>query len=243
MVPPRQNLVFDTADAISCVNELPQLANVVSAAMDKFGFTSVGLGNLPLPGEGTEPTILMERVPVGFRELYSEERLYLTDHISAHARVVYEPFRYSEAPYAGIDAAGHRRFMEVLGMHELGSGLIVPIGRLNNLPACVWLGGRNSDLDGGATRALQLIALFAAERARALAYPPPKGHRVSPLTSHERDVLQWIAAGKTSWEIGVIYGLSERTINKLIGEAMVKLNAVTRAQAVVTAICNGDIEL
>jgi LuxR family transcriptional regulator, quorum-sensing system regulator BjaR1 len=56
-------------------------------------------------------------------------------------------------------------------------------------------------------------------------------------------VLQWISAGKTSWEIGAISWLSERAINKIITEAMIKLDAVTRTQAVVTAIRIGEIEL
>ena len=66
---------------------------------------------------------------------------------------------------------------------------------------------------------------------------------MSALTGRERDVLRWISAGKTSWEIGSISGLSERAINKIIADAMLKLNAVTRTQAVVIAIRNGEIEL
>jgi DNA-binding CsgD family transcriptional regulator len=56
-------------------------------------------------------------------------------------------------------------------------------------------------------------------------------------------VLQWISAGKTSWEIGAISGLSERAINKVLSDAMIKLDAVTRTQAVVNAIRLGEIEL
>ena len=56
-------------------------------------------------------------------------------------------------------------------------------------------------------------------------------------------MLQWISAGKTSWEIGSISGRSERAINKIIGDAMLKLNAVTRTQAVVNAIRTGEIEM
>jgi DNA-binding CsgD family transcriptional regulator len=63
------------------------------------------------------------------------------------------------------------------------------------------------------------------------------------LTASERDVLQWISAGKTSWEIASISGRTERTINKIIADAMLKLNAVTRTQAVVNAIRTGEVEM
>jgi LuxR family quorum sensing-dependent transcriptional regulator len=55
--------------------------------------------------------------------------------------------------------------------------------------------------------------------------------------------LQWISAGKTSWENSTILRLSERAINNIIADAMVKLDAVTRTQAVVNAIRIGEIRL
>jgi DNA-binding CsgD family transcriptional regulator len=63
------------------------------------------------------------------------------------------------------------------------------------------------------------------------------------LKPREREVLQWIAAGKTSWEIGVMSGVSEHAVNKIINAAMAKLDAVTRTQAVVNAIRDGEIKL
>jgi DNA-binding CsgD family transcriptional regulator len=56
-----------------------------------------------------------------------------------------------------------------------------------------------------------------------------------PLTLRETDVLRWIAAGKTNWEISQILRLSERTIKFHLNNAFGKLNAVNRAQAVVKA--------
>jgi DNA-binding CsgD family transcriptional regulator len=125
----------------------------------------------------------------------------------------------------------------------MGRGLIVPLGRPANLPACVWLAGKNPDLDEDAKRAIQLIALFAASKAHSLSRQPQVAALRSALTRREREVLQWISAGKTSWETGLILGVSERAINNVIADAMIKLDAVTRAQAVVNAIRSGDIEL
>jgi DNA-binding CsgD family transcriptional regulator len=93
-------------------------------------------------------------------------------------------------------------------------------------------------------RGLEQRAFRLATRARV---PLPESATsegpLSRLTPREREVIQWISAGKTSWEIGVILGLSERAINKFIADAMVKLDAATRAQAVANAIRIGEIEL
>ena len=133
--------------------------------------------------------------------------------------------------------------MQALRTFCLGEGLIVPVGRPAALPTCVWLAGENPDLDNDSVMATQLLALFAASKAHALSRPQHAPALTSRLTPREREVLQWICAGKTSWEIGSISGVSERAINNVIADAMIKLDAVTRAQAVVNAIRRGEIEL
>ena len=61
------------------------------------------------------------------------------------------------------------------------------------------------------------------------------------LSKREKEVLQWAAEGKTSWATSVILGLSERTIDFYIGNAVSKLGAATKTQAVSKAIAEGHI--
>lgn len=49
------------------------------------------------------------------------------------------------------------------------------------------------------------------------------------------------AEGKTAYEIGVILGLTERTINFHISRSIVKLNACNKTNAVVKAVLMGLI--
>ncbi len=55
------------------------------------------------------------------------------------------------------------------------------------------------------------------------------------LTEREREVLKWTGEGKSSWEIGVILSISERTVKYHINNIKSKLNAVNRAHAVAKA--------
>lgn len=64
-----------------------------------------------------------------------------------------------------------------------------------------------------------------------------------PLTAREREIIQWIAKGKNTWEISVILGISERTVKFHVSLAMQKLDAVTRAHAVAVAITRGIISI
>ena len=63
------------------------------------------------------------------------------------------------------------------------------------------------------------------------------------LTPREKEVLKWIKEGKTSWDISVILGISERTVNFHINNIKHKLDAVSRVQAVAIAIEQGLIDI
>ncbi len=77
--------------------------------------------------------------------------------------------------------------------------------------------------------ALQVIAGQVFWKLGALRTVPQAGLEVwaapvSPgLTERERMVLSWVAAGKSSWEIGRILSISEHTVNSHIERAVAKL--------------------
>jgi two-component system response regulator AtoC len=59
------------------------------------------------------------------------------------------------------------------------------------------------------------------------------------LSMREKEVLNWLKKGKSSWEISQIIGTSERTVNYHVTNILLKLNATCRAQAVALAIQMG----
>jgi DNA-binding CsgD family transcriptional regulator len=69
-----------------------------------------------------------------------------------------------------------------------------------------------------------------------------KGITSSPLTARELEILKWIKEGKTSWEIGKILGISERTVNYHVSDITRKLNAMNRNHAVAIAVSHGLVE-
>lgn len=58
------------------------------------------------------------------------------------------------------------------------------------------------------------------------------------LSPREKEVLQWAAEGKTSWETAQLIGVSERAIRLYTENAMSKLKAKTKTQAVAIAVKN-----
>ncbi len=63
----------------------------------------------------------------------------------------------------------------------------------------------------------------------------------STLSSREKEILQWVAAGKLQQEIGDILSISHRTVEIHVRSAREKLGALTTVQAVGRAIGMGLI--
>jgi DNA-binding CsgD family transcriptional regulator len=59
------------------------------------------------------------------------------------------------------------------------------------------------------------------------------------LTRRELDVLSWTSQGKTAWEVSVILGMSEKTVNFHLGNAMRKLGVSSKHQAVLKCVAAG----
>lgn len=59
------------------------------------------------------------------------------------------------------------------------------------------------------------------------------------LSNREAACLHWSSLGKTSWETGIILGVTERTVNFHIGNACHKLGVNSRRAAVALALRQG----
>jgi len=61
---------------------------------------------------------------------------------------------------------------------------------------------------------------------------PALFERANELTEREKEVLQWIAEGRTSREVGLILSIAERTVKFHLRNIYAKLNVLNRTQAV-----------
>jgi DNA-binding CsgD family transcriptional regulator len=73
-------------------------------------------------------------------------------------------------------------------------------------------------------------------RLGAAAVPVPEAEIAESLTPREREVLRWLAAGKTDRDIGAILDISPRTVHKHLQHIYAKLGVETRTAAAVQAV-------
>lgn len=65
---------------------------------------------------------------------------------------------------------------------------------------------------------------------------PAEARRTSPLTPRETEVLRLVAAGRTNKAIAACLSISERTVDRHVGNILVRLDASSRAAATAIAV-------
>ena len=63
------------------------------------------------------------------------------------------------------------------------------------------------------------------------------------LSSREKEILNWVKDGKSTWEISMILSISTNTVQFHMKNIMEKLQVVSRSQAVAVALQNGLLHI
>lgn len=95
--------------------------------------------------------------------------------------------------------------------------------------------GRLHDRD--IERILCLLQVMSPYVYTCLTAPAADATRL--LSERERECLTWMIQGKTSWEIGKILGITERTTDFHVGNILRKMDCRNRSQAIGKALLNG----
>ena len=104
--------------------------------------------------------------------------------------------------------------------------------------------GYEPDLSRRARSALEIIGIYSHETLkRSLVRDQRDVHAHIPLTPREREIMQWVAAGKTDSEIGDILSISRSTVTSHVENSKTKLDTFKRTHALVQAIRFGEISL
>lgn len=173
-------------------------------------------------GDGTviDAETYLRRCPVTRHALDTDESFFWTKTVSERG----EKYRVVRVPRGA-------------GIH----GLQVPIFGRAGLEGAMSFGGERVDGSAQTRLLLTLVGAAAFRSARRLmeAREREVGGHLSP---REREVLRWIAAGRRQADIAETLGLSGRTIENHLRRAQLRLGATTTAQAIRSAIRNGEIE-
>ena len=236
-------VAFDLIDELERLRTADQVVSRMSSSLAQFGFSGFLVSTTPDPRAAHQRQTFLDGWPNQFNNYYTEKEFYKHDPVVAMCLRSNEPFEWSDAPFDRDKNARAQEVMDAASSIGLKNGFAVPIYRGPTLIDTVTMGGDYPDLDTRAKRAIHLIALYAHSKALAVTTAGDIRAIRRALSAGEREALSWTAAGKTTWEISVILGLSEAAIAKRIKLATRKLGSANKTQAVVEAIRTKQISL
>lgn len=147
--------------------------------------------------------------------------------------------------FAQVRDPNQRAFVVRARAQGFKDGVTTPIHGPQGCVAIMMFGAQhNIDLDGEDEEALSHIAMALHQRVRRIAAAAIVGvPEPARLTAREIECLHWVLEGKTNWEIGVVTGVTARTVQFHLGNAARKLGVVNRVQAAVSALIRGDLTI
>jgi DNA-binding CsgD family transcriptional regulator len=181
--------------------------------------------------------------PSAWVEHYLAQNYFAIDPIIATAMTVQAPFRWYDVGKLCTLTAAQTAYLDDMRQWGLVDGLAVPIFAARGAIAYFGVGSDRAALTLSSTDELEIQyacnhthRMFVDIRD-ALAKPQ------SALSNREREVLTWVARGKSNSVIADILGVSDHTVDTLVRRVFAKLAVSDRISAAIKGIGAGLVTL
>lgn len=219
------------------------LVELFKAYLDKRALGPFALAEIHSADENWRKNLILGTISDTYLEEYFETNSIFDSPTFRAVKRSCKPIAFSTIlGQAMLSRRGHK-------VHErarragLQDGYCFPLKGRNNQPTMMYIAGDFQDVDARELILMEMIILAFYRRACAL-FPDSSQNDIYPengLSDRERETLNWVAQGKTDWEIAQLLEISERTVHYHIENAKKKMKVPTRLQAVVEAIRNLEI--
>jgi LuxR family quorum sensing-dependent transcriptional regulator len=226
--------LFDFLERIDACEARNEIAALLDCEIAKLGFHGVGMGWLPPSDPRKQMLFELRGFSQDFHNTYALRHYYRHSPVVRHMQSTYMPFKRSTAPYdRHAEPLAHRVMMLArdVGMDD---AWVVPVHEKNELRGWICTFSDWGDVPYDKLRQLQLMGLWAHSRAARL--PEPDAAPRLRLSRREREVVAWLARGKTADDIAEVLRLSPRTVEYHIANASLKLGTSNRIHTVVAAL-------
>lgn len=234
-------LLLETmSDCLVCPSALDvkRIVDKVAGLID-FDHAVYGLAQLDACGCITTYEILNFSYPVDWLETYRNNNFHLLDPI---ARENFRSFglQYWDDTYNKCEVKA--KFISTARDFRLVDGYARGVVNASRTEGCIFSisGAIKKD-----SRHEALLNLLTPHLHHAFSAALSNKKRPTPgtLTSREKEVLNWVKKGKSSWDISAILNISERTVKFHVDNIMKKLDVVSRVHAVAVALSAGLIDI
>jgi LuxR family quorum-sensing system transcriptional regulator CciR len=182
--------------------------------------------------------------PTSWTDYYFEHNYPAKDPVLLYTPEIENPFLWDWLSTAFRLDRAQRTVMQQAREAGLKDGVGVPLhGPQGNVCLVSFAAGNAHPGPAAELRKLGVLAAQFHAAYSEIGRTEIDRHSVAALSERERECLQWIANGKSSWDVGRILNISEYTVNYHVRNTFRKLDTNSRIAAVVKAIRYGLINL
>lgn len=235
--------IFASAARLEACHSTSQMFSRFGKELEQLGFNFYLVTDLP--GQetiGWQNQILRNHWPAGWYERYLDAGHYRVDPCVAQSRGRAAPFVWGDIFMPAMEAAS-RRVMDEAREFGLREGICIPITRPHLPPSVVTMAGWQPDVSPSGRRKAHAMARQMYRTATRFSVANGAGDTPRQITDREREILRWMANGKSAWEISRILGISEHTVITHQRNLRHKLNAANNAHSVAEAMRRHEIEV
>lgn len=240
-----EHRIINTLKTIQAINAsvtLDEILDHLSHYGATLGFETVSIAPLinPVLMNINIAAIGRSTWPEEFLQNWIDGNYVIHDPISRHALTSRTPFTWNDIRETASKTG--RRILDEGSECGLKAGMTVPVHLPKLPPGGVAFSGSHCDLSPDENAEVQLVCTHAYAHLMKIG-KFEEISKVPLLTDRECDILHYVAAGKTNWEIAKIYSLSEYSVKDHMKNISLKFNAANRAHAVSLGVISGQIIL
>ena len=227
------NSAFEFIEEIDRQVDATALVASFQDLIAKYGMYYVMVGD-PRPPPVRNDYLWATTWPAGWLDRWTSRNYLQVDPVVRKIKMQNRPLRWSRVQPGSGDPGSH--VLAEAGEFGMRDGIAVPVFNRDGLCVVVSMAAEHYDLSATDEAGLHLASIYfqgRLEHIRARSTLPQRGPKLTP---RERECLSWVAAGKTDWETSQILNIAEQTVHEYVQNALIKLNATTRAQAVAIAL-------
>lgn len=230
------SFVFDTQIRIWEQTDIQGVTSIVRKIADHYQFDGFCLAIDRQDTDDISRFVKLHDWPEPWIAEYQELGLSQKDPHPHLVRERQRPYLWDHSSFAPHTDASF--VLDVAAQYGVRAGLIVPL-RLSSGTHALSLHSRETTLSYDLARVteLSLLATTLADHYLELAASgtlpaTERTEQLDALSSLQTEILQWMAIGKTNWEVATILSLPKRTVDYHVSCILKKLGVTSRLQAV-----------
>ena len=235
---------LDFVQQLQRLTNYDEVCQLIMKELEWFGYSCVTSFSIPGPGSQLKDGILLNNRPEEYVDRYAEKNYVMHDPVVKELRRNMTPYSWGDVREGRDLKKSERAIIDEARDFGARDGFIIPIVSRSGSVSLFCPCGLDPDLSPRARAALEIIGIYSHHAlARAVVHKQREEVVHTPLTPREREIMQWVAAGKTDEEIGEILSIGASTVTSHVENAKQKLDTFRRTYAVVQAIRLGEISL